>query len=87
MDEEIYPEFYRKSSDHVKGSNENTPKPFCIGYIAGIISRSRDKVVLASDICLRIKKMYRPENTHKDTLLTQQIDLNMVYWSDEGMYN
>uniref|UniRef100_A0A1B6C2M8 DNA (cytosine-5)-methyltransferase n=1 Tax=Clastoptera arizonana TaxID=38151 RepID=A0A1B6C2M8_9HEMI len=83
VDEEMFPEFYRKSSDHIKGSNDTTPSPFVIGYIKAIVTRSHNKLVESSDICLQIKKMYRPENTHKGNALAQQVDLNMVYWSDE----
>jgi hypothetical protein len=30
-DEDKYPEFYRKSSDYIKGSNTDVPQPFRIG--------------------------------------------------------
>lgn len=80
----MYPEHYRKSSEHVKGSNVTTPEPFCIGFISSIVTRSRDKLVASSDICLRVKKMYRPENTHRDAGLSHQLDLNQIYWTDEG---
>lgn len=80
----MYPEHYRKSSEHVKGSNVTTPEPFCIGFISSIVTRSRDKLVASGDICLRVKKMYRPENTHRDAGLSHQLDLNQIYWTDEG---
>ncbi|XP_023289399.1 DNA (cytosine-5)-methyltransferase 1 [Orussus abietinus] len=83
VDEDVYPEFYRKSSEHVKGSNYDTPEPFHIGYITSIFATTTDKVVPASDIWITAKKMYRPENTHKGPSLTQQVDLNVLYWSDE----
>lgn len=84
----MYPEFHRKYSDYVKGSNEETPEPFCIGYITSIFTRSKDKSVLlcASDIFLRVTKLYRPENTHKGISAAYQLDLNMLYWSDEGNF-
>ena len=34
-DEELYPEKYRKT-ETIKGSNNDTPDPFCIGYVIGI---------------------------------------------------
>lgn len=80
----MYPEHYRKSSEHVKGSNVTTPEPFCIGFISSIVTRSRDKLIASGDICLRVKKMYRPENTHRDAGLSHQLDLNQIYWTDEG---
>jgi len=84
VDEDMYPEFYRKSSDHVKGSNSETPEPFCIGYISYIYTKSQDRLLAASDVLLRLHKMYRPENTHRGAQLGYQLDLNLLYWSDEG---
>ncbi|CAK9832323.1 DNA (cytosine-5)-methyltransferase PliMCI [Anthophora retusa] len=83
VDEDMYPEYYRKSSDHVKGSNYDTPEPFHIGYINAIYAKTNNKLVASSDIWIKINKTYRPENTHKGLTLIQQVDLNMVYWSDE----
>jgi len=31
IDEETYPEYYRKTSEYVKGSNDDVPAPFEIG--------------------------------------------------------
>lgn len=86
VDEDLYPEFYRKSSDHlrIKGSNFHTPEPFHIGYINAIYATTNNVLVSPSDICIRVNRMYRPENTHRDSTLMEQADLNMVYWSDEG---
>ncbi|OAD61349.1 DNA (cytosine-5)-methyltransferase PliMCI [Eufriesea mexicana] len=80
VDEDMYPEYYRKSSDHVKGSNYDTPEPFHIGYINSIYATTNNKLVASSDVWIKINKMYRPENTHKGLTLMQQVDLNMVYW-------
>ncbi|CAD1477928.1 unnamed protein product [Heterotrigona itama] len=82
VDEDMYPEYYRKLSD-VKGPNYDTPEPFHIGYINSIYATTNNKLVASSDIWIKINKMYRPENTHKGLTLMQQVDLNMVYWSDE----
>lgn len=86
MDEDLYPEFYRKSTDHVKGSNVETPEPFCIGHIKTIFIKSTDNVTAFSDMWIRVNKLYRPENTHRGPSLSQQVDLNMLYWSEEGKY-
>ncbi|XP_033200860.1 DNA (cytosine-5)-methyltransferase PliMCI [Bombus vancouverensis nearcticus] len=83
VDEDMYPEYYRKSSDHVKGSNYDTPEPFHIGYINSIYATTNNKLVASSDIWIKINKLYRPENTHKGLTLMQQVDLNTVYWSEE----
>ncbi|XP_076375510.1 DNA methyltransferase 1a isoform X3 [Megalopta genalis] len=83
VDEDMYPEFYRKSSDHIKGSNYDTPEPFCIGYINMIYAITNDVIVSPSDINIKVNKLYRPENTHKDPTSVEQLDVNMVYWSDE----
>ncbi|KAJ9600521.1 hypothetical protein L9F63_026341, partial [Diploptera punctata] len=83
VDEDIYPEFYRKSSDHVKGSNMETPDPFCIAHINTIFTKTQMELVASRDIHIRVNKMYRPENTHRGPSLSQQVDLNMLYWSDE----
>ncbi|XP_076291228.1 DNA methyltransferase 1a [Lasioglossum baleicum] len=83
VDEDTYPEYYRKSSDYNKGSNYDTPDPFCIGYINTIYATTSDVIVLPSDINIKVNKLYRPENTHKDSTSVEQVDLNMVYWSDE----
>lgn len=84
VDEDIYPEFYRKSSEHVKGSNYDTPEPFNIGYINAIYASTTDKLVSSSDIWITVTKLYRPENTHKGQNLMEQADLNLLYWSEEG---
>ena len=80
----MYPEFYRKSSDHIKGSNFDTPDPFCIGYINTIYANTNDLLVSPCDVNIKINKLYRPEDTHRDSTLMEQADLNMVYWTDEG---
>ncbi|RZF31854.1 hypothetical protein LSTR_LSTR009501 [Laodelphax striatellus] len=78
VDENIYPEFYRKTSDHVKGCNDATPQPFNIGFITAIMAKED-----GTDIVITVNKMYRPENTHKGSNHVHQADLNLLYWSDE----
>lgn len=86
VNEDLYSEFYRKSSDYlrIKGSNFCTPEPFHIGYINTIYATTNNVLVSPSDIYIRVNKMYRPENTHRDKTLMEQADLNMVYWSNDG---
>lgn len=83
VNEDMYPEFYRKVSEKAKYSNTDTPEPFHIGYINAIYASTTDLIVSPSDIYIKINKLYRPENTHRDVTLMEQADLNMVYWSDE----
>ena len=78
-DESEYPEFYRKTSDYVKGSNLECPEPFRIAQIIHFYTRKGSK-----DIKLRVRKFYRPENTHKGVVASYQTDLNLLYYSDEG---
>ena len=84
IDEEMYPEHYRRSTDQkVKGSNETTPEPFRIAQIINILVKSTELLQEPSDVKLRIRKFYRPENTHRGASSTYQAELNMLYWSDE----
>lgn len=83
----MYPEYYRKTSDRIKGSNQETPEPFCIGYISGIFSECKEKILRQDQIHLHVTKLYRPENTHKDANAVHQLDLNLLYWSSEGDKN
>lgn len=76
VDNELYPEYYRKTSDNVKGSNLETPDPFGIGLI--------EEIIESKELKIKVRKFYRPENTHKGILLAYQQDLNLLYWSDEG---
>lgn len=84
VNEDTYPEFYRKFSDNVKYLNHDAFEPFHIGYINAIYASTTDLLVSSSDIYIKVNKMYRPENTHRDLTLVEEADLNMVYWSDEG---
>ncbi|XP_006821782.2 DNA (cytosine-5)-methyltransferase 1 [Saccoglossus kowalevskii] len=82
VDEEVYPEYYRKTSEYVKGSNIECPEPFRIGRIIKIFTKkSPNKLV--EEIKLKVVKFYRPENTHKGVTASYTSDLNLLYWSDE----
>lgn len=76
IDESLYPEYYRKNLESIKGSNLETPNPFCIGLIEEILDSK-------SDLKIKVRKFYRPENTHKGMLLAYYQDLNLLYWSFE----
>uniref|UniRef100_A0A8C0IZ04 DNA (cytosine-5)-methyltransferase n=1 Tax=Chelonoidis abingdonii TaxID=106734 RepID=A0A8C0IZ04_CHEAB len=84
VDEELYPEHYRKSSEYIKGSNQDAPEPYRVGRIKEIFCsiRSNGKPNEA-DIKLRLYKFYRPENTHKSMKASYHSDINLLYWSDE----
>lgn len=60
VDEDLYPEYYRKSSDYIKGSNLDAPEPFRIGRIKEIFcsKRSNGKPD-TTEIKLRLYKFYR----------------------------
>nr|XP_023026505.1 DNA (cytosine-5)-methyltransferase 1-like [Leptinotarsa decemlineata] len=78
VDEVLYPEFYRKKSDNVKGSNSDTPDPFIIGLIEDIVKQK-------NDIKVKIKILFRPENTVSSMFSSHVKDLNYLYYTDEGV--
>jgi len=82
IDEEKYPELYRKSNEYIKGSNVNISEPYRIGCILDIF-QSTGKFGDQKEILLRVRKFYRPENTHKGLIGTVTSDLNMLYWCEE----
>ncbi|XP_059051401.1 DNA (cytosine-5)-methyltransferase PliMCI-like [Achroia grisella] len=81
VDEDIYPEYYRKSDNNLRGSNIDTGEPFCVGYIAAVMAGGDGPLIVPQDIYLKVNVLYRPENT--TTRFPQHEDLNLVYWSDE----
>ncbi|XP_033220801.1 DNA (cytosine-5)-methyltransferase PliMCI-like [Belonocnema kinseyi] len=80
VNEDIYPEYYRKSR---LSEFTDIPDPFNIGYIVCIFSTTSDKLVSPSNIWIKVNKIYRPENTNLDPKSTQKSDLNLIFWSDE----
>jgi DNA (cytosine-5)-methyltransferase 1 len=84
VDEDKFPEYYRKFNDRIKGSNIDTPEPFDIGYITSIFATTNVKLLASTSLYIKIKKLYRPENTYKSESLKQRSDINMLYWSEEG---
>uniref|UniRef100_T1JNW9 Cytosine-specific methyltransferase n=1 Tax=Strigamia maritima TaxID=126957 RepID=T1JNW9_STRMM len=82
VDEEMYPEYYRKSKIAGKG---HIQEPFCVGHVETIYCRSTglSQLVEPKDVKIRIKKMYRPENTHEGVSASFHSDFNLLYWSNE----
>lgn len=78
MDEIIYPEYYRKRSENLKCSNKDTPPPFVIGIIEEILESKK------KDIQIKVKIMFRPENTYGSIFSAYTKDLNYLYYSDKG---
>uniref|UniRef100_A0A8C5LD39 DNA (cytosine-5)-methyltransferase n=1 Tax=Jaculus jaculus TaxID=51337 RepID=A0A8C5LD39_JACJA len=84
VDEDLYPEHYRKYSDYIKGSNLDAPEPYRIGRIREIFCNKKcNGKANETDIKIRVNKFYRPENTHKSTPASYHADINLLYWSDE----
>ncbi|XP_052741577.1 DNA (cytosine-5)-methyltransferase 1 [Bicyclus anynana] len=81
VDEDIYPEYYRKSDNNLRGSNVDTSEPFCVGHVAAVVAAGDGPLVAPQDIYLRVHVLYRPENT--TSKFPHHEDLNVVYWSDE----
>ncbi|XP_061383762.1 DNA (cytosine-5)-methyltransferase 1-like [Danaus plexippus] len=81
VDEDIYPEYYRKTDNYLRGSNIDTGEPFCVGYIAAVTAASEGPLVIPQDIYIKVNVMYRPENTNNR--FPHHEDVNVVYWSDE----
>ncbi|RUS91723.1 hypothetical protein EGW08_000549 [Elysia chlorotica] len=85
LDEDVYPEAYRKG-EYVKGSNDKCPEPFRVVRIVQIFTKktvAKQDGVDVTDIKLRLSKFYRTENTHKGNQALYYTDLNKLYWSEE----
>ncbi|CAL1301280.1 unnamed protein product [Larinioides sclopetarius] len=80
VDETLYPEVYRRKNDYVKGSNDDVPEPFRIGYVMKIFQKKKK----SSQPKVLVKMFFRPQDTHKwDLPSTYELDLNLLYYSDE----
>ncbi|KAL1478241.1 hypothetical protein MTO96_016426 [Rhipicephalus appendiculatus] len=80
VDEEMYPEYYRKRSEYIKGSNADVPEPFKIGKIVSIYKKSgsgngKNEPEMFR---LRVKKFYRSENTHQPKLGCRPVSLVLL---------
>lgn len=61
VDEDLYPEHYRKYSDYIKGSNLDAPEPYRIGRIKEIFcSKKSNGRPNETDIKIKLNKFYRP---------------------------
>nr|XP_042136225.1 DNA (cytosine-5)-methyltransferase 1-like [Peromyscus maniculatus bairdii] len=84
VDENLYPEHYRKKcSEYIKESNLDALEPYRIGRIKAIHCGKENGKVNEADIKIRVNKFYRPENTHKHPVNYYNVDINLLYWSDE----
>ncbi|PZC79547.1 hypothetical protein B5X24_HaOG216212 [Helicoverpa armigera] len=81
VDEDVYPEYYRKSDNNLRGSNIDTGEPFCVGYVAAVTAVGEGPLIVPQDIYLKVNVLYRPENT--TSRFPQHEDVNVVYWSEE----
>lgn len=81
VDEDVYPEKYRKRTEYIKGSNDGIPEPFRIGRITSIfVKGDSDGYLLPEQVRLQVTKFYRPQDTHCPR---SDADLNLLYYSDE----
>ncbi|KAL1490162.1 hypothetical protein ABEB36_012901 [Hypothenemus hampei] len=74
VDENLYPEYYRKRVDNIKGSNLDTPKPFLLGVIEDISNKKELKIT--------VRLFCRPEETENDQL-AYKTDWRIVYWTEK----
>ena len=81
-DPDRYPELYRKNK-HIKGSNDKAPPPYSVGRVM--------EIKKAGDgLTLRLRKLYRPENTHlcmnldpNPVAQPYSLSMRLLYWSDD----
>uniref|UniRef100_T1J9Q0 DNA (cytosine-5-)-methyltransferase n=1 Tax=Strigamia maritima TaxID=126957 RepID=T1J9Q0_STRMM len=73
VDEDKYPEYYRKAKSK---ESLSTCEPYRIGEIVAIYT-------LRKEVGVRIRKFYRPENTHLGKQATYAADFNLLYMSNE----
>ena len=73
VDEEIYPEFYRKKGDNHKRA---TPDPFHIVIIKKIFED-------CGELKLEVRVLYRPEDTHEGASAAESALANELFWTEE----
>jgi len=74
IDEDMYPEYYRKS-EYVKGNNLNTPDTFIVARII----KFKDE---GSEVRVKVGLFYRPENMAVK-LENEADNMSLVYWSED----
>jgi DNA (cytosine-5)-methyltransferase 1 len=80
-DESLYPERYRKSfTDYVKGSNNDSPKPYNIGLIKEIYKQIDDTL---EETKIVVNIFYRPQNVFDNYEDYRICDINLLFWSNE----
>ena len=79
VDQLKYPEYYRKSA-YIRGSNEKTAKPFSIGIITEVTSADKEG---KKKLKIKVRKMYRPEDTNLKHREVFAKDFNLLYWSED----
>ncbi|XP_044758419.1 DNA (cytosine-5)-methyltransferase 1-like isoform X2 [Coccinella septempunctata] len=77
VDSDLYPEYYRKVAENVKGSNVDTPETFIIARIEEIKHMEKE------DTKLRVRIFYRPQHVKCSVNLIYEKDLNYVYWTEK----
>lgn len=71
-DEVKFPEYWRHGMGSVKGSNEATPEPFNVGIIEAV-KEVWDKDLRKMALRLKVRKMYRSEDTHWGASLAHKV--------------
>jgi DNA (cytosine-5)-methyltransferase 1 len=80
-DESLYPERYRKSfTDYVKGSNNDSPKPYNIGLIKEIYKQIDDTL---EETKIVVNIFYRSQNVFDNYEDYRICDINLLFWSNE----
>ncbi|XP_045468881.1 DNA (cytosine-5)-methyltransferase 1-like isoform X2 [Harmonia axyridis] len=77
VDADLYPEYYRKVAENVKGSNSDTPDTFVIARIEEIKYKEKE------DTKLKVRIFYRPQHVKGSIHSIYEKDLNLVYWSEK----
>lgn len=78
IDENIYPEKYRKTTKHVKGSNFKTPDPLVVARII----KFKEDGMKGDKIKLKVGLFYRPENL-KAKCQEKEASIFQLYWSED----
>ena len=75
VDPIMYPEHWRKP-DVYEGDHNDTWEPFQIVRLEQIVSTGREMYI-------RVRKMYRPHDTHMTHEEARTKSLTVLYWTDE----
>lgn len=82
VDNRVYTEYYRHlNSTYIKGSNAHTALPFRIGVIEKIIEEIREDG--EANVKLKVRKIFRIENTHYSRDVIYGFDIHKVFWSND----